>query len=170
MATQTPMQSVASQPAAPPRLPASSAGFRAANPASAGAALGESPIDSGSQARPPAGQTGLMAGAATARNAVAEGEFHTVAGAAERQRGPTGESTGLNLSAQLERMPVGLNVAIPVRGFRVRNLLAIEAGEVIETQWANGEDLPLSSGEVQLAWSEFEVVDTRLAVRVTRLA
>jgi len=67
-------------------------------------------------------------------------------------------------------MPVGLNVAIPVREFRVRNLLAMQAGEVIETQWANGEDLPLTSGEVQLAWSEFEVVDTRLAVRVTRLA
>jgi len=43
-------------------------------------------------------------------------------------------------------------------------------GAVIETQWGYGEDLPLSSGGVQLAWSEFEVVDMRLAVRVTRLA
>jgi len=30
--------------------------------------------------------------------------------------------------------------------------------------------LPLAAGEVQLAWSEFEVIETRLAVRVTRLA
>jgi hypothetical protein len=30
--------------------------------------------------------------------------------------------------------------------------------------------VPLGSGEVQLAWSEFEVVDTQLAVRITRLA
>jgi hypothetical protein len=30
--------------------------------------------------------------------------------------------------------------------------------------------MPLAAGEVQLAWSEFEVVDTQLAVRVTRLA
>ena len=52
----------------------------------------------------------------------------------------------------------------------MRNLLAITSGEVIETQWSHGDDLPLSAGEVQLAWSEFEVVDTRLAVRVTRLA
>jgi len=33
----------------------------------------------------------------------------------------------------------------------------------------NGDDVPLSSGNVQLAWSEFEVVDTQLAVRLTRL-
>jgi flagellar motor switch protein FliN/FliY len=67
-------------------------------------------------------------------------------------------------------MPVELSVAVPVRNFRVRDLLALEAGGLIETQWANGEDLPLTSGDVPLAWSEFEVVDTRLAVRVTRLA
>jgi hypothetical protein len=30
--------------------------------------------------------------------------------------------------------------------------------------------LPLAAGDVQLAWSEFEVLDTKLAVRVTRLA
>jgi flagellar motor switch protein FliN/FliY len=65
---------------------------------------------------------------------------------------------------------VGVAVTVPVREFRVRNLLAMEPGAVIETQWGHGEDLPLASGDVQLAWSEFEVVDTRLAVRVTRLA
>jgi hypothetical protein len=29
--------------------------------------------------------------------------------------------------------------------------------------------MPLASGQVQLAWSEFEVIDSQLAVRVTRL-
>jgi flagellar motor switch protein FliM len=65
---------------------------------------------------------------------------------------------------------VELDVAIPVREFRVRNLLALESGQVIETQWAHGEDMPLASGDVQLAWSEFEVVESQLAVRITRLA
>ncbi len=60
-------------------------------------------------------------------------------------------------------------VANPSRGFRVRNLLALDPGQVIETEWANGEDMPLSAGEQQLAWAEFEVIDTELAVRVTRL-
>jgi len=30
--------------------------------------------------------------------------------------------------------------------------------------------VPLSAGDVQLAWSEFEVIEAQLAVRVTRLA
>jgi flagellar motor switch/type III secretory pathway protein FliN len=76
----------------------------------------------------------------------------------------------LRLSAPLERLPVGLVVSVPVREFRIRNLLAMAPGALIETQWGHGEDLPLSSGDVQLAWSEFEVVDARLAVRVTRLS
>ena len=67
-------------------------------------------------------------------------------------------------------LPVELDVAVPVRDFRVCNLLALERGQVIETQWGHGEDVPLASGQVQLAWSEFEVVDNQLGVRVTRLA
>jgi len=86
--------------------------------------------------------------------------------------GPSLLMTGasLRLPASCARMPVALAVAVPVREFRVRNLLAMAPGALIETQWGQGEDLPLSSSDVQLAWSEFEVVDTRLAVRVTRLS
>ncbi len=73
------------------------------------------------------------------------------------------------LSAPMARLPVELDVALPVREFRVRNLLGLMPGQVIVTDWVLGEDMPLASGEVQLAWSEFEVVDAQLAVRVTRL-
>ena len=82
----------------------------------------------------------------------------------------TGETAALRLSPPLARLPVELEVVVPVREFRVRDLLALLPGEVIETQWGHGEDLPLSARDVQLAWSEFEVVESRLAVRVTRLA
>ena len=74
------------------------------------------------------------------------------------------------LCAPVARLPVLLNVAVPIREFRVRNLLALGTGRVIESQWRDGEDVPLSCGDVQLAWSEFEVLDQQLAVRVTRLA
>lgn len=67
------------------------------------------------------------------------------------------------------RLPVELEVAIPLRGFRVRNLLALESGALVESQWTHGEDVPLVSGDVQLAWSEFDVVETQMAVRLTRL-
>jgi flagellar motor switch/type III secretory pathway protein FliN len=67
------------------------------------------------------------------------------------------------------RLPVEVDVGVPLRAFRVRNLLALEPGTVVESQWANGEDVPLSSGDVQLAWSEFEVIEAQLGVRLTRL-
>jgi flagellar motor switch protein FliN len=70
----------------------------------------------------------------------------------------------------MARLPIELDVAIPVKFFRVRDLLALEPGQVVETQWADGADMPLAASQVQLAWSEFEVVDKRLAVRLTRLA
>jgi flagellar motor switch/type III secretory pathway protein FliN len=86
-----------------------------------------------------------------------------------RKTGPE-SSSGISLGHPLALLPVELDVAVPVREFRVRNLLALDRGQVIETQWGHGEDLPLASGDVQLAWSEFEVVESQLGVRVTRLA
>ncbi len=76
----------------------------------------------------------------------------------------------LVLSAPVALLAVELDVAVPLREFRVRDLLALEPGQLIESRWGNGEDVPLASGDVQLAWSEFEVIDTQLAVRITRLA
>lgn len=71
--------------------------------------------------------------------------------------------------APISQLPVELGVSVPIRDFRVRELLALVPGQVIETQWKHGEDLPLAAGEVQVAWSEFEVVETQLAVRITRV-
>lgn len=74
------------------------------------------------------------------------------------------------LTPLVGRLPVELDVSVPVRNFRVRNLLALETGHLIESGWGHEDDVPVAAGRVQLAWSEFEVVDTQLAVRVTRLA
>ena len=76
----------------------------------------------------------------------------------------------VQLQGAVARLPVELDVAIPVRDFRVRNLLALAPGALIESRWSNGEDVPLAAGEVQLAWTEFEVIETQLGVRITRLA
>lgn len=69
----------------------------------------------------------------------------------------------------VKRLPVELDVVVPVEEFRVRHLLALEPGKVISSQWSYGDDVPLAAGAVQLAWSEFEVIDNQLAVRITRL-
>jgi flagellar motor switch/type III secretory pathway protein FliN len=97
-----------------------------------------------------------------------EGESALVATSEAMERA---EETGLVERRSMEaRLPVQLDVGIPIRDFRLKNLLVLEPGSLIESQWAPGEDVPISSGEVQVAWSEFEVVDTQLAVRLTRLA
>ena len=54
-------------------------------------------------------------------------------------------AASLHCNPRLAFLPVELDVAVPVREFRVRNLLALEAGQVIETQWAHGEDVPLAA-------------------------
>ncbi len=82
----------------------------------------------------------------------------------------TDEDASSVFEGAVSRLPVELDVEIPVRGFRVRNLLVLEPGQIVESRWVHGEDVPLSAGHVQLAWSEFEVIDSQLAVRVTHLA
>jgi flagellar motor switch protein FliN len=79
-----------------------------------------------------------------------------------------GEATP-GISPLFSRLPVEVDVAVPVRKFRVRNLLALALGAVIPSQWRQGEDLPLAARGAQLAWAEFEVVDQKLSVRITRL-
>lgn len=75
----------------------------------------------------------------------------------------------LPFRAAINRMPVEVDVVVPVVGFRVRNVLALVPGQVIESQWSPSDDVPLTAGEVRLAWTEFEVIEERLAVRITRL-
>ncbi len=79
------------------------------------------------------------------------------------------EEAGLNVDSVVAQLPVELDVGVPIRDFRVRNLLALEPGVVVVSQWEHSDDLPVLSGKQPLAWSEFEVVDTHLAVRITHL-
>lgn len=68
------------------------------------------------------------------------------------------------------RLPVLLEASIPLSGLRVRDLLELRSGQTIESAWASPEDVPLKAGTLQIAWGEFEVVEQRMALRVTRLA
>jgi flagellar motor switch protein FliN/FliY len=75
----------------------------------------------------------------------------------------------LHINPLVSRLPVEVDIAVPIRKFRVRNLLALGVGAVIPSQWEQGEDMPLAARGAQLAWAEFEVIDQKLAVRITRL-
>lgn len=79
------------------------------------------------------------------------------------------ESEPPALEAVTARIPIEIDVAIPIHSFQVRKLLALATGQIIATRWVEGEDMPLGARGAQLAWTEFEVVDQKLAVRITRL-
>jgi len=69
----------------------------------------------------------------------------------------------------LSQMKMRIRAEVPLHRFRVRDLLALAEGQVFETLSPDTEDVPIKIGSVQLGWSEFEVVDQRMALRVTRL-
>lgn len=67
-------------------------------------------------------------------------------------------------------LPCDLTLDLLVPEFTVAHLLRLQPGDVLETHWPNGEDVPLRINEQFVAWAEFEVVGNRLAVRVTEWA
>jgi flagellar motor switch/type III secretory pathway protein FliN len=87
--------------------------------------------------------------------------------AAERPSEPSAEG-GLPV-ARIALLPVQLDVRIPLPDFRVSDLVGLAPGRVVASEWPSSNDVPLICGDVQLVWTEFEVVDQTLAVRVTRL-
>lgn len=87
-------------------------------------------------------------------------------------RGESAEESGeaaTEVDARLERLRMQIDVMVKVRSFRVEDLLALEPGSVVETIHEHSQDVPLWCGGALLAWGEFEVVEQRLAVRMTRL-
>jgi flagellar motor switch protein FliM len=70
----------------------------------------------------------------------------------------------------ISRLPVVLTARIPLSGFKVQDLLRLKHGQLIHSNWSTSEDIPVKIGRVHLAWSEFEVVEESMALRLTRLA
>jgi len=66
-------------------------------------------------------------------------------------------------------LPCELSVELPVPSFRIADLLKLRVGSVINTGWHLGDDVPLRINGTLIGWSEFEVVNERLAVRLTEL-
>ncbi len=68
------------------------------------------------------------------------------------------------------RLPCSLTLELSVPAFTVRDLLRLEKGVVIDTNWSQSTDIPLRANGCLIGWTEFEVVGERLAVRITELA
>lgn len=63
-----------------------------------------------------------------------------------------------------------LTLELPVPQFTVSDLLRLDRESLVETKWAQGHDIPLRANGILVAWAEFEVVNGRLAVRITEWA
>src|SRR4030088_1797500 len=68
----------------------------------------------------------------------------------------------------LAQLRVTLRAGVKLR-FRVRDLLALKEGQVFESLSPATDDVPVKVGQAQLGWSEFEVLQQRMALRLTRL-
>ena len=88
----------------------------------------------------------------------------------EHEPSDTSGTSTVTADSPLARLPLQLDVTVPIPSFRVEDLLTLEKDTVLESGWSHTEDVPVWCGGVQLAWTEFEVVDEKLAVRVTRIS
>ena len=71
---------------------------------------------------------------------------------------------------QAERLPCRLSVQAQVPGFTLKDLLNLQPQSIIRSQLATSASPPLRvNGEV-IGWCNFEVLGSRLAVRLTELA
>lgn len=68
-----------------------------------------------------------------------------------------------------QSLPCVLTLEVPVPKFTVGDLLRLEKGSVISTQWSQKADVPLRTNGELIGWTEFEVVGERLAARLTEL-
>jgi flagellar motor switch protein FliN/FliY len=71
---------------------------------------------------------------------------------------------------RVEPLPCLLTIEISVPGFTVADLVHLQRGRIIASRWTVGHDVPLRLNGELIAWSEFEVAQNHLAVRLTELA
>jgi flagellar motor switch protein FliN/FliY len=82
---------------------------------------------------------------------------------------PTPESTNHPIEAYLW-LRCKTTAEVPVPKFTVGDLLNLRKGSVVQTATRVANDVPIRVNTTLLGWGRFEVVDDRLAVRITELA
>lgn len=71
---------------------------------------------------------------------------------------------------RVEALPCLLSIEILVPDFTVADLVTLAPGGLVDTRWTVGEDVPLLINGELIAWSEFEIMNNHVAVRLTELA
>jgi len=66
-------------------------------------------------------------------------------------------------------LPCRLTVALDVPHFTIRDLLSLNVNSLIDTRRREGAHVPVLVNGVMVGWAEFDVIDDRLAVRMTEM-
>jgi hypothetical protein len=69
----------------------------------------------------------------------------------------------------LAQLRVTIRVGVALNRFKVRDLLLLKEGQMFESISPDTEDVPVMVGHIQVGWSEFEILEQRMALRLTRL-
>jgi flagellar motor switch/type III secretory pathway protein FliN len=77
---------------------------------------------------------------------------------------------GQDLAEKFGWLPCQLSIEIPVVNFTVGDLLRLGKESIVETACHSTSDIPIKANGLLIARTEFEVIGTRLAVRITELA
>ena len=66
-------------------------------------------------------------------------------------------------------LPCELCVALDVPHFTIRDLLSLGANSLVDTRRREGAHVPVRVNGVMVGWAEFDVIDGKLAVRLTEM-
>lgn len=64
-------------------------------------------------------------------------------------------------------LPCAVTLELPVVNFTIEDLLKLAPGIIVETACHHTSDVPLRVNQLLIGWTEFDVIDDRLAVRIT---
>ncbi len=66
-------------------------------------------------------------------------------------------------------LPCRLNVSLEVPHFTIRDLLLLQVNSLVDTRRPEGAHVPVKVNGVMVGWAEFDVLEGRLAVRLTEM-
>jgi flagellar motor switch/type III secretory pathway protein FliN len=75
-----------------------------------------------------------------------------------------------NPAAVLPWLPCLVSVEIPLQRFTIADLSSLASGSVVTTACPRNSNVQLFVNGQMIAWTELEVIDDRLAVRITEIA
>jgi len=66
-------------------------------------------------------------------------------------------------------LPCQLTVGLEVPHFTIRDMLSLSVNSLVDTRRREGAHVPVMVNSIMVGWAEFDVIDGRLAVRMTEM-